>query len=398
MYTFILLTHDKKGVIMRKIISVLLVFSMLATMLTFTSKAQMPTTFDISFYLSIEDEKAGNVYAKFSDLSYSDEIQPPAVPTREGYVFKGWICKHSDSLYTYYQGYPTDKVSPKNGTVFCATWCKEEDYVKPEVVLSYNKIDTQGKNYITLKLLNSNGRFNAVDILLGRSFYITSKNNTPDERVYLTKAFYVDEQTVVVTVEGMFPEKFDYKVYFPQEYVIWKKPNHPEEAKVEIDPRNVELNSNGFPKRWYTSSNSISNNGHYDPSKDEFKPLRLKAPETKTISFDSFDKSLGTPVKKNDTYLFPLRLIANELEHGIKWDETRRMVILTDEYNIERRIFPDNMQYCVISDVDDLNSVCIINDRTYLSMEELRCFFPYEFTYDSTKNTMEFTKLAAEFE
>lgn len=389
---------------MRKIISVLLVFSMFATMLTFTSKAQMPTTFDISFYLSIEDEMAGNVYAKFSDLSYSDEIQPPAVPTREGYVFKGWIRKYGDSLYSYdlQYVYPKDKVSPKNGTVFCATWCKEEDYVKPEVVLSYNKIDTQGKNYITLKLLNSNGRFNAVDILLGRSFYITSKNNTPDERVYLTEAFYIDEQTVVVTVEGMFPEKFDYKVYFHQEYITWKKPNQPEEApeeaKVEIDPRNVELNSNGFPKGYYTSSNSISNNGHYNPSKDEFKPLRLKVPETKTISFDSFDKSLGTPVKKNDTYLFPVRLIANELEYGIKWDETRRIVILTPKHNIEYRIFPDNKQYSVISDVDDLNSVCIINDRTYLSMEELRCFFPYEFTYDSTKNTMEFTKLAAEFE
>ncbi len=217
-----------------------------------------PRVFEIKFYDGTEalddDGCPIGAYASYTGLVYGEEITPPAVPVRKGYVFKAWTQSSGSGGWTAY----SEEKPLKAGECpmyFTALWVKEKNY-KPLVInVTHSDIvkgEEDGKK-ITVSVENSVG-FNSEYIAdLGDDFTDEFVLFGTDE-VTVSKVEYISSKKIILTLSGNSTDKTQ-----TDEYYIGIRNRHlfGLDYQNNCDYGNIKINEYGFMTRYFTSDKAV---------------------------------------------------------------------------------------------------------------------------------------------
>ncbi len=217
-----------------------------------------PRVYRITFYLGYDayDEDSetpkDNVYVSYTGLTGGEKIDPPALPTREGYIFNCWMEAAGSGGWSVYSG---ERETIGAGSTFHASWIKEEDYKPLEITVSHSDIikgSEDGKT-ITVRVRNSAG-FRA-DFMADTSDFTEEFMLVGTDEVTISHAEYIDSETIKLTLSGNSTDATEATKYYigiRNYYFVW------DDEINRTDCGNIQTNEYGFMKTYFTSDNPIT--------------------------------------------------------------------------------------------------------------------------------------------
>lgn len=214
-----------------------------------------PRVYCITFYLGYdahdEDSEApeDNVYVSYTGLTGSATIEPPALPTREGYVFNCWM-QHSGTGSIY----SDEREEIMAGSTFRASWIKEEDYKPLEITVSHSNIikGAEDGKTVTVKVKNSAGFRD--DFIADTSDFSEEFILVGTDEVTVSNVEYIDSETIKLTLSGNSTDATNANEYYIgiRYYYLTRYDN------INCtEYGSIQTNEYGFRKNYFTSDNPL---------------------------------------------------------------------------------------------------------------------------------------------
>lgn len=222
-----------------------------------------PKVYTVTFYLEEPIYNDGNwenqncIYEEIEDLEYTDTIEFPEIPQKNGYIFTGWRARHfsggsggGDIKYTTAQPI---KVSAHRE--FYASWCPEEEYTPLEISIESDKTIRKGKEDGSAVLLTlSEGKFaEIIDEDVESQWRIVGS-----DEITIGSVERIDDTTAKLTLSGNSSNKYttgEIQIEFNSSLYVSSEEFGDNFEIHEI--ADIQLDEKGIKKEMFISDNSI---------------------------------------------------------------------------------------------------------------------------------------------
>ncbi len=247
-----------------------------------------PQIYSIKFYsdtLIYDDEgilqNPEALYNEITDLKYTDVVNFPEIPQREGYIFTGWKRMPrwfggGIGINSFAEPQP-HKVS--SNIEYYASWCPEDEYEPIRIDIESDEIITKGKEDGQKIILKTNyGVFADYEEFPSewRSLYEAETNEevksyiisdwkskwnvVGNNDIMIETAERIDDKTVELTLSGNSSDtysnsdiyiEFDYKLLMPEPY-------EEDGQIIDWEDTKIKMDEDGVRCKMYRSDNAIT--------------------------------------------------------------------------------------------------------------------------------------------